>query len=148
MKIFHSYGSKERLFEMMNRVNRLNEEILPTEERNKIVSEFITFLNEKLELGGKFPSVSLSYDEKLAQEMKSYGRYTPDDNSLLVVAVNRNLGDILRTIAHEFIHYKQDSEGKLTPNSGETGSNEENEANALAGVLMREFGRKNPIIFE
>lgn len=148
MIVFQPYGSKERLFEMMKRVNNLNEEILPAEKRNDIVNDFISFLNEKLKMNGNFPSVELSYDENLAQEMKSYGRYEPDTNTILVVAINRNLGDILRTIAHEFIHNKQDIDNKLKPNSGETGSDEENEANALAGIFMREYGKNNPIIFE
>jgi hypothetical protein len=33
-------------------------------------------------------------------------------------------------------------------NSGETGSDIENEANAMAGVLLRNFGKQNPIIYE
>lgn len=133
---------------MMKRVNNLNEEVLSTEKRNEVVSKFIDFLNDKLDLNGDFPSVELSYNEGDAQSMKSYGQYQPKTNQLKVVAVNRNLGDILRTIAHEFIHHKQNKNGKLNTNSGETGSDEENEANALAGVLMREFGENNPIIFE
>ena len=148
MKINHSHGSKERLFQMMKRVNKLNEEVLSTEKRDEIVTEFVKFLNDRLELNGDFPSVELSYDKKLAQEMKSFGQYQVEDNKIIVIAINRNLADILRTIAHEFIHNKQDKEGKLNPNSGETGSDEENEANALAGVLMRDFGKNNPIIFE
>jgi hypothetical protein len=32
--------------------------------------------------------------------------------------------------------------------NGKDGSETENEANAMAGVLMREFGRENPEIFE
>ena len=39
-------------------------------------------------------------------------------------------------------------EGKLNNNSGETGSDEENEANSLAGVIMREYGRNNPKIYK
>lgn len=148
MKVFHSYGSKERLFEMMKRVNKLNEEVLQQEKRDEIVNNFVTFLNDRLELNGDFPSVELSYDEKEAQNNKSFGVYKNDGNEIRVVAANRNLADILRTIAHEFVHYKQDKEDKLNPDSGETGSNEENEANALAGVLMRYFGKNNPIIFE
>jgi len=37
---------------------------------------------------------------------------------------------------------------KLDVSSGQTGSPVENEANALAGVLMRNYGQKNPMIFE
>ena len=35
---------------MMKRVNKLNEEILPTEKKNEIIKEFIEFLKEKLML--------------------------------------------------------------------------------------------------
>jgi hypothetical protein len=50
----------------------------------------------------------------------------------------------LRTLAHELIHYKQDSQGRIKPDSGETGSPEENEANAGAGIIMRDFDQANP----
>jgi len=36
----------------------------------------------------------------------------------------------------------------LNDNSNETGSDQENESNALAGVLMRKFGKIQPKIFE
>lgn len=134
---------------MMKRVNNLNEEILPKEKKNKVINDFILFVEDKINLDDEdLPRMVISYDEKEAQTMKSFGRYDPKDNTLRIVAVNRNLADILRTLAHELIHCKQRTDGKLKPNSGETGSEEENEANALAGELMREFGKNNPIIFE
>ena len=147
MKVFNSYGSKERLFEMMKRVNNLNEQILPVEKKNEVIQEFVGFLKEKLSFDD-MPEITISYDEKEAPTMKSFGKYTPEDNTLRVVAVNRNLADVLRTLAHELIHHKQNKEGKLDQNTNDTGSEMENEANALAGVFMREFGQKNPIIFE
>jgi Zn-dependent peptidase ImmA (M78 family) len=148
MKVFNSYGTPERLFEMMKRVNKLNEEILPTEKKNEIIKEFIEFLKEKLGFGDDMPKITISYDEKEAPSMKSFGKYTPETNELRVVAVNRNLADVLRTLAHELIHHMQRLKGVLGQNSNDTGSEHENEANALAGVYMREFGAKNPIIFE
>lgn len=148
MKVFHSYGSKERLFEMMARVNKINEELLPKEKKEEVIDDFIRFVDGKLELGSDMPEVVISYDEKEAGNMKSFGKYTPDTNELRVVATNRNLADILRTVAHELVHHKQKKDGKLDINSNDTGSEVENEANALAGVLMREFGQENPIIFE
>lgn len=150
MRIFHPYGSKERLFEMIKRVDRksINEEILPREKRNEVINDFINFVDQKIDFKGSVPNLRLSYDENDAREMRSYGRYIPETNELFVVAANRSLGDILRTIAHELVHQKQMEDGKLKPDSGNTGSNEENEANAVAGILMREFGKNNPIIFE
>lgn len=148
MRAFHPYGTKERLFEMFNRVNKLNETLAPMEEKLGIINRFIDFADEKLELNGDLPKISFSQDADEAKEMRSFGKYTPQTNELRVVAANRNLADILRTVAHELVHHKQRKQNKLTPDSSETGSEHENEANALAGVLLREFGQKNPTIFE
>lgn len=132
---------------MMQKVN-LNEQILPVEQKNEVIDDFVEFAGEFLELGTEVPNVTISYDEKEAPDMKSFGKYTPHDSDLRVVAVNRNLADVLRTLAHELVHYKQNKDGRLNITSNETGSEIENEANALAGVIMREYGAKNPIIFE
>ena len=148
MKVFNSYGTPERLFEMMKRVNNLNEQILPKEKKNEVIKQFIEFMKEKLGFGDEMPKVVISYDEKEAAGMHSFGKYTPETNELRVVAINRNLADVLRTLAHELIHHMQRLKGLLDANSSDTGSDMENEANALAGVYMREFGAKNPIIFE
>ena len=147
MKVFHPYGSKERLFEVFQRVNKgvLAEAVLDKEQREEIINEFVDFVKEKIGLP-ETPNIDISYDEKDAQDMKSFGLYTGDN--LLVVAANRNLADILRTIAHELIHHKQYLEDRIEQNSNETGSDIENEANALAGVIMREFAQIKPIIFE
>jgi Zn-dependent peptidase ImmA (M78 family) len=148
MKFFNSYGTPERLLEMMKRVNNLNEQILPIEKKNEVIKQFIEFMKEKLEFGDKMPEIVISYDEKEAAGMHSFGKYTPETNELRVVASNRNLADVLRTLAHELIHHMQRLKGLLGNNSSDTGSDMENEANALAGVYMREFGQRNPIIFE
>jgi Zn-dependent peptidase ImmA (M78 family) len=148
VKIFHAYGSKERLFEMMGRVNNLNEELLPKEKKERVIDEFIAFAKEKLGFGDEMPNIRISYDSKEATDMKSFGKYTPETNELLVVGANRNLADILRTLAHELVHHMQRLKGILKQGSSDTGSDAENEANALAGVLLREFGQLNPIIFE
>lgn len=147
MKVYNSYGSKERLFEMMKRVNKLDEQEQSKDERKVIVDDFINYVSEQLGLED-IPKVELLYQEGIAQNMKSFGGYQPQSKNIIVVATNRNLADMLRTIAHELIHRKQDEEGKLKPDSGETGSEEENEANAQAGVFMRDYGKNNPNIFE
>ena len=46
------------------------------------------------------------------------------------------------------VHAHQKETNKLDIGSGDTGSNIENEANALAGVIMRNYGKENPMIFE
>ena len=74
----------------------------------------------------------------------SFGMYAPDNNLLAVALANRHPVDILRTVAHELVHYKQNMNGELTPDSGETGSPHENQAHEIAGVIMRNFNKKYP----
>lgn len=74
----------------------------------------------------------------------TFGMYVNGENILYVALVNRHPNDILRTIAHELQHYKQDTEHKLHDESGATGSPEENEAHAMAGIVMRHFNKRYP----
>lgn len=135
------------MFQNVNKIN-LNEEILSKENKTKVINNFVKYADQFLGLNGNVPEIKISYDDEIAKNMKSFGKYTPETNELLVVAMNRNLGDVLRTIAHELVHRKQHKEDKLDQNSNNTGSEHENEANALAGVMLREFGKQHPEIFE
>lgn len=74
----------------------------------------------------------------------SFGMYVNGENILYVALKGRHPNDILRTMAHELVHYKQDTLGQLNDMSGETGSPEENQANEIAGVIMRYFNKKYP----
>lgn len=74
----------------------------------------------------------------------TFGKYENDEQTLYVALLNRNPNDILRTVAHELVHYKQDTEHKLEQDSGITGSPHENQANAIAGIVMRHFNKKYP----
>lgn len=77
-------------------------------------------------------------------DQPSFGMYVPDENMLAVALVNRHPVDILRTVAHELVHFKQNMNGELTPDSGETGSPHENQAHEIAGVIMRNFNKRYP----
>jgi Zn-dependent peptidase ImmA (M78 family) len=77
-------------------------------------------------------------------DQPSFGMYSPDDNMLAVALANRHPVDILRTVAHELVHYKQNMNGELTDTSGETGSPHENQAHEVAGVIMRNFNKRYP----
>lgn len=78
------------------------------------------------------------------EDQPTFGRYDNTEKTLYVALGNRHPNDICRTIAHELVHYKQDSEHVLHAMSGETGSREENQANAVAGVVMRHFNKEYP----
>jgi hypothetical protein len=74
----------------------------------------------------------------------TFGKYQNGSHVLHVSLLNRHPNDVLRTIAHELVHYKQDIKHELHDGSGETGSKHENDANAIAGVVMRHFNKEHP----
>lgn len=78
------------------------------------------------------------------QEQPTFGRFLNDDVIIDIGIADRHPNDILRTLAHELAHYKQLLDKKLGPHSGDTGSPEENEAHAKAGIIMRHFNKRYP----
>ena len=66
--------------------------------------------------------------------------YDPNTNEISIYTKGRAFADICRSLAHEMVHQKQNELGLLEADSGNTGSDIENEANACAGIIMRNFG--------
>ena len=95
----------------------------------------------------QIPEIEYITDPDFPGEMHSFGGYNPTDKTIATVIVNRNLADILRTLAHELVHHCQNERYGITAEDGETGSDIENEANAVAGQIMREYGKRNPDIY-
>jgi len=112
-----------------------------------IASNFVKFVNNSMSLE-QLPKIIFTKDNKWAKQMRSFGQYNPQTSEIVVYIKNRNLADILRTLCHEMIHHKQNEEGRLKQDSGKTGSDIENEANAQAGIMLREYGKINNVIYE
>jgi hypothetical protein len=118
------------------------------ESQTATIGEFIKYSIKNLGLQNLPSSLTLSYDNDQAKERRSFGYFDPNSKKIWVYVKNRNMADILRTLAHELVHRKQEEDGRLDINSGKTGSPIEDEANALAGVLLRNFGKINNGIYE
>jgi hypothetical protein len=126
----------------------LNENQTSSSTLNKdLVKEFLKHMMNELKLD-KLPPIKLSNSSQEAIDMHSWGGYIPGSKSIRIVTAKRHPADVFRTLAHELVHYKQDMEGRLKPNSGNTGSEEENEANSRAAVIMRNFAQAKPNLFE
>jgi hypothetical protein len=113
-----------------------------------MIKNFIKYAAQSLELKKLPNNLTLSYDTAAAREKHTFGYFDPNNNTVWLYVKNRNIADILRTLAHELVHRKQDEEGRIDYESGNTGSEIENEANAQAGILLREFGKMNDNIYE
>ena len=115
-----------------------------TPQKAPLMKKFVEYACNELEVNE--PKINVINSPTYSQEYKSFGGYIPSEEKIMVVVHNRNMADILRTLAHELVHHMQNINGNEL--NGEDGSETENEANAMAGVIMRKFGRENPEIFE
>jgi len=84
-------------------------------------------------------------DADFAKRIAAFGEITRD-NAIHLSVINRHPVDIMRTLAHEYVHYKQVMDGKQL--KSHAGSPSENEANAKAGEIMRKYGRLHPELFD
>ncbi len=103
--------------------------------------DFVNFCKQQLDLKNSPPIKFVSDTED-----STFGYFDNDNKNIVVQNTGRHQMDVMRTVAHELIHYKQDQVYNRELN-GEDGSPDENEANALAGVILRRWGQKNPTLF-
>ena len=113
-------------------------------ENNKshaVVIKFVNHCKDKLELPN-IPTITLV--DRIGG--KTFGQYDTVKKDIAVQLADRHIVDVLRTLAHELVHHKQ---RHLHSNlDGSDGSDHENQANALAGKLMRQFGKRYPKLYE
>jgi len=126
---------------------------LLTESLNKrdtfdILHDFVRFAAEDLGLK-TLPKFDFRFDNARSLQHKSFGGYQPGGEHITITVTNRHIMDVCRTLAHELVHYSQDLKKELEDeDAGATGSPQENEANARAAVIMRNWGKRNPNFFE
>lgn len=115
------------------KITELFEDIGPKEQ--KTVQDFIEWVREKIHLKAPAPQIEFSNDTKTAQDQHHTGSYNHETGKLWVYAANRNLVDILRTVAHELVHVRQYELNQV--NSSGPGSPVEVQADEVAGFLMK-----------
>lgn len=121
-------------------------ENLNLNKANLILDKFVEFVASEIDLK-ELPEINFFTDTARSVKHSSFGGY--GDKQINITVVNRHIMDILRTLAHELVHFKQDTEGRITsPDDGKDGSPIENEANAMAAVVMRKWGKMHPEMFK
>ena len=115
--------------------------------RRKMIDEFVQFAKNKLGIQ-ELPTFEFDHDVSSAKSKRTMATYNPSDKHIWCYENNRNMADLLRSIAHELTHHKQNEDGRLYAGAGETGTDIENEANSMAGVMLREYGQLNSEIYE
>ena len=116
-----------------------------SESRSDFIDMFTKFLPLAMKVLGLSSLPKFEFENEIqTDDQPSFGMYVNDEHVLHVALANRHPVDILRTVAHELVHYRQDTQHELNDDSGITGSPEENQANELAGVVMRHFNKQHP----
>lgn len=117
------------------------------EENEKILKDFTEYCIKHLRLK-ETPTIHFA-DDSFAEQKRALGAYEPESKTIIVVTQHRMMADIMRTLAHELVHRKQDELGliKNVEENGKTGSPTENVANAVAGIIMRNYGKVDNSIY-
>jgi hypothetical protein len=120
-----------------------------SETKHQSIQHFVEFATKRLKLQ-ETPKVNLVGGGEFAEIKTSLGGFDPMTKEIFVATENRLTADILRTLAHEMVHRKQDEMGLVRNpmQDGADGSPIENQAHAVAGILMREYGRINKQIYK
>jgi len=117
-----------------------------TEVSNE-VEKFKDWAVQKLKIENP-PKIELSYDTKEAQQGHHTGRHVEGSDSVWVYAANRNLVDILRTVFHELVHWRQTELGMIEHGDSYPGSAIEAMADMLAGKYIKIYGKANRQVFQ
>ena len=106
----------------------------------EILKKFLPLAKKIVKLN-KMPTIILR-NTISDNHQPTMGRFRNDTYTLELAIANRQPVDILRTLAHELTHAKQNEEHvNIDPT---TGSRDENEANAMAGIVIRHFNKEYP----
>lgn len=103
------------------------------------IKDFLVFMVDKMDIKRPY---SIKLTSKHTDDFKTYAYYSPSNGEIHVYIKNRGCADLIRSIAHELVHHWQNQNGKLKvgENIPDIGGEIEDEANALAGQLVKEFG--------
>lgn len=128
-------------------IKKLLKESLMTKEKPSIdmVNDFVKFAKEFLGINEKV-KIILVFER--TPDLRTTAYYD-NNGTIKIYSKDRAIVDICRSISHELVHYKQNMDNRITNPEldGADGSEIENEANAVAGVIIRKYGRLHPEIY-
>lgn len=111
----------------------------------KKYDDFLKFACAELGIDS-LPKIKLTDTPIENEHSVSFACFTPSTDEITMYIKNRHILDIFRSLAHELVHYKQKLEFG-NDLDGSTGSDHENEANSVAGQIMRKYNKTNKDLF-
>jgi pyrimidine deaminase RibD-like protein len=121
-----------------------NKHSIDEDEMMVMVREFLPVAMKDLKIK-RLPHIVLQPYVEEHDGQATFGRFVDSEERIYLGIADRHPVDILRTLAHELVHFKQYEDDKMYPGAGQTGSPIENEAHVVAGIIMRHFNKKYPM---
>ena len=122
------------------------ENLTESQPAGDVLAGFLRFACRHLKLK-RLPPIEF-FANLTPEAHPTFGHFDTETDQIHIGVAGRHPLDIMRTLAHELIHYKQRLNNQLNQLSGHTGSGAENQANAQAGIMMRQFADQNPDYFQ
>jgi len=117
----------------------------------KDYDKFINYVVDELNIENT-PTIYVEKEPSSEYTGGTY-KYKGGSERIKVRSKGRSLVDILRSLAHELVHHKQKENGdfknkEVIKNIPEVGGHIEDEANAIAGRLIKKYGKQNQDLYE
>tara|TARA_B100000131_G_C17876091_1_gene516304 strand:+ start:244 stop:663 length:420 start_codon:yes stop_codon:yes gene_type:complete len=106
-----------------------------------VMKRFINFCSDKLEINCDFKVFIVEDREHHGVQTTAY--YDPNIKLIKIYGKDRAIVDVLRSIAHEMTHMRQDINGEITGPVQDIGGYHENQANAMSGALIKMFAKSD-----
>lgn len=143
------------LTENINRIKTLmniNEgEATFTSDEKQHLEKFVDFVKRELNIEN---DVNIRYQtDKDGIKTTAVYKYQDggdeefEQSEVRVYTKERALQDIMRSVAHELVHHQQNERGDLEGKISDVGGPIEDEANAVAGMLLKKYGTYHTEIY-
>ena len=159
MKFLNIYTIMGLLNEEISRIRQvmgLNEQVETKgvqfdSSEKKTIDDFVEFVKKELGIKNEV-DVQLQNNKDGIKTTAVYkyqdeGDEDFEQSEIRVFALGRALVDVLRSIAHEMVHHHQNEEGELKGKHSNVGGPIEDEANAVAGEMIKAYGLEHPEIY-
>ena len=123
--------------------NIQNNSSMDDTDLNPLAQDLVGYMQKKA--GFKKPPSAITYEDDMANSKNILGKtayYTPQDSSITVYVTGRHPKDILRSIAHELIHHRQNERGEFD-DIGEVGEGYAQSDQKLRGMEREAYTKGN-----
>ena len=118
---------------------------LKKKSTNKI-KNFIKYVIKELKIKHP-PTIIITHNKDGIKTTANYD-YSKDEKIMKIYCKNRMSVDVMRSVAHELVHHKQWEDGKLKTPPPDIGGPIEDDANAIAGQLIKKFALIDSTIYD